>query len=164
MHELLLFAQVPSARHDQLLSIIAGIAGMPPKNILERHVIFRPKRTPGSKAGPVGASQVVQSQHLQAIQGQLKGELFYLQLVNDLSDSALRKQEGLQHRSSPRNGSSNELERKASKGDGDPASWSLCFFDLPEVAGRRPVTSRMISSVDIIEGDAMKLMDGLGYR
>ena len=163
MHELLLFAQVPSARHDQILSIIAGIAGMPPKKVIERHVIFRPKRAPGSKSGPIGASQGVQNQLIQAIQGQLKGELFYLQLVNDLSESSMRRPDGSRHQSSLGNGSPKHPYGRA-KGDADPTSWSLCFFDLPEVAGRRPVTSRMVSSVEILEGDPMGLMDGLGYR
>ena len=163
MHELLLFAQVPSARHEQILNIIAGIAGMPPKKIIERHVIFKPKRAPSFKSGPMGASQGVQNQQIQAIQGQLKGELFYLQLVNDVSETSMRGQDGSQYHSSPGDGSSERSDGRA-KGDGNPTSWSLCFFDLPEVAGRRPVTSRMISSVEILEGDAMGFMDGLGYR
>ncbi|KAI9793512.1 MAG: Mediator of RNA polymerase II transcription subunit 18 [Peltula sp. TS41687] len=163
MHELLLFAQVPSARHDQILNIIAGIAGMSPKKIIERHVIFRPNRAPSSKSGPIGASQGVQNQQIQAIQGQLKGELFYLQLVNDLSELPNRIQDDPQHQSDLEDGS---LKRPVAgaKRDGDPNSWSLCFFDIPEVAGRRPVTSRMMSRIEILEGDTMGFMNGLGYR
>lgn len=41
--------------------------------------------------------------------------------------------------------------------------WSLEFRDLPEVPGRRPVTSRVMASVPIMDGDPLGVMDPLGY-
>lgn len=163
MHELLLFAQVPAARQDQLLKILAGIAGMSPQDIFERHVIFRPKRAPGSKATPIGASQGVQSQHVQAIQSQLKGELFYLQLVSDITKN-FSARGNLPPRQLDHGDEDSNTIHGGVGGNVSSGSWSLCFFDLPEVGGRRSVTSRMISSVDILDGDPMAFMDALGYR
>ncbi len=168
MHELLLLGTVPATRHDQLLKILAGIAGMPPSHVVERHVIFKPKRSPGSREAPVGASQVVQSQQSQALQGQMKGELFHLQLVGDISPSSSSSKDGTWPGPTHVRGSQDiqigEGSVNGGPDGGDAASmWSLCFYDLPEVGGRRPVTSRMISKIDILDGDARGFMDALGY-
>ncbi|KAI9882146.1 MAG: hypothetical protein M1823_006110 [Watsoniomyces obsoletus] len=159
MHELLLLGTVPASRHDQLLKILAGITGMPPNHVLERHVVFKPKRSPSSREVSVGASQAVQNQQIQALQGQMKGELFHLQLVGDISDARSPSEV---NQISP----DDETQETQDRGDTqDEASsiWSLCFYDLPEVGGRRPVTSRMISKIDILEGDGGNFMDSLGY-
>ncbi|KAI9829269.1 MAG: Mediator of RNA polymerase II transcription subunit 18 [Phylliscum demangeonii] len=145
MHELLLFGQVPAASHDQVLKIIAGIAGMQAEHVVEHHVVFKPKRAPASsRGGPIGASQAVQTH--QPPPNQLNGELFHLQLIGDVAEHS----EG------------GGTEGNA-KNHVPPKAWSLCFFDLPEVPGRRPVTSRLVSSVDITQGNAFDFMDGLGY-
>ncbi|KAI9764669.1 MAG: Mediator of RNA polymerase II transcription subunit 18, partial [Candelina submexicana] len=86
MHELLLFAQVPTSRHDQLLKIIAGIAAMQPQRVLERHLIFKPSRKPGPGGRKAGGSQGVQSSQMQALQGQMHGEMFYMQLVGEMRE------------------------------------------------------------------------------
>lgn len=167
MHELLLFAQVHSARHDQLLMILAGIAGMRPARVLERHLIWRPKRPLASKTIPIGATQGVQNQRIQALQGQVQGELFHLQLVGDISALQLDKagpsahDKGVDGDAMDTDG--NNEPGPANGGLASP-TWSLWFNDLPEVSGRRSVTSRMISRIDIIEGDVMGFMDALGYR
>ena len=169
MQELLLLATVPPSRHDQLLKIMAGVAGMAPSRVVERHVIWRPDRIPSSKEAPIGASQGVQDQQIQAFQGQLKGDLFYLQLVGDVTEMVLdRERRDLK--------SSNRHNGTALPSIGDSAFedvhtnnrpsvlWSLCFSDLPEVAGRRPATSRMISRVDILQGHISSFMVELGYE
>ena len=85
MHELLLHAQVPSARHDQILSILAGIAAMQPVPILERHLIFKPSRPP-STVGKAGPQQGGQAGQMKAVQGQMHGDLFYLKLVEEVKE------------------------------------------------------------------------------
>ncbi|KAL9098101.1 MAG: hypothetical protein Q9163_006175, partial [Psora crenata] len=81
MHELLLFAQIPSSRHTQLLNILAGVSAMQPVPILEKHLVFKPNRQPGHrKAVQVGAAQDVQKQ----VQAQTLGDVFYLQVVGVL--------------------------------------------------------------------------------
>ena len=174
MHELLLFAQVPPPQQDQLLKILAGVAGMQPLKVVERHLIFKPSRSPGQSWAQVGGSQGVQNSQTQALQRQLHNELFYLQLVGEASESIF----GSRTAADAKDPEHEDLDMREADDDGeDEASkqlnrhkyqqakqtWSLQFRDLPEVAGRRPVTSRMMSSVDIVEGDAAAFMDSLGY-
>ena len=181
MHELLLFGQVPAARHAHLLKVLAGVAGMQSQRVLERHLIYRPKGKPGLSVPHVGGSQGIQTQQAQALQGQMQGELFYLQLVGDLdpaafplavgaavqevaSDSVMRDVDAADgaHGKAPAAEEPGVQQHKAYAIDGQ--AWSMRFSDLPEVAGRRPVTSRLISSADIVDGDALRFMDAFGYR
>ncbi|KAI9801291.1 MAG: Mediator of RNA polymerase II transcription subunit 18 [Piccolia ochrophora] len=175
MQELLLFAQTPASRQAQLLNILAGVAGMQPVRVIERHLIFKPNRSPGVKTGQIGASQGIQSQQSQALQGQLQGELFYLHLVGLIDDTTIPNQEFI----TPQDGQTNGI--KLSQGDGNRRSvnnaghfekledtpakpkWCLRYNDWPEAAGRRPVTSRSTLSVDISEGNPFKFMEALGY-
>jgi mediator of RNA polymerase II transcription subunit 18 len=174
MHELLLFAQVLPSRHDQLLQILAGVTGMQPQRVVERHLIFKPSRSPGQTSAQVGGSQGVQNAQLQAIQGQLHNELYYLQLVGEVNDSRFGGRTPLntnvseQENLDLREGESDEEGNDGAQLKGDQhqqprQSWTLHFKDIPEVAGRRPVTSRMMLSVDILDGDAFAFMDALGY-
>lgn len=93
MHELLLFGQVPSSRHDQVLNILAGVAAMQPVPVLEKHLVFKPNRLPAS-ARPVqiGGAQDIQKSQVQALQAQNQGDLFYLQLVAEPSSTVLKGQ------------------------------------------------------------------------
>ena len=174
MHELLLFAQVLPSRHDQLLQILAGVTGMQPQRVVERHLIFKPSRSPGQTSAQVGGSQGVQNAQLQAIQGQLHNELYYLQLVGEVNDSrfggrtSLNTNAGKQENFDLREGESeeegeNDARLKGHQHQQPRQTWTLHFKDLPEVAGRRAVTSRMMLSVDILKGDAFAFMDELGY-
>ena len=86
MHELLLHASVPSSRHDQVLSILAGIAAMQPIPMLERHLVFKPSRPP-LIAGKAGPQQGVLAGQMKSVQGQMHGDLFYLKLVEDVKDT-----------------------------------------------------------------------------
>lgn len=174
MHELLLFAQVLPSRHDQLLKILAGVTGMQPQRVVARHLIFKPSRSPGQTSAQVGGSQGVQNAQLQALQGQLHNELYYLQLVGEVSDSSFAgrisvntkasEQENPDFRAGEIDGEAeNGAQLKGHQSEQAKQTWTLHFRDIPEVAGRRPVTSRMMSSVDIIDGDALAFMDSLGY-
>ncbi|KAL8822720.1 MAG: hypothetical protein Q9170_008389, partial [Blastenia crenularia] len=84
MHELLLHASVPTSRHTQLLSILSGIAAMQPLPFHEQHMIYKPIRPATKPVTQVGGSQAVQSNPMQAVQGAMQGDLFYLHLVEDL--------------------------------------------------------------------------------
>lgn len=95
MHELLLFGQVPPSRHEQVLSILAGIAAMQPQPFLEKHLVFKPARLPpGSRPGHTGAVQGVPNPQIQAIQAQTQGDIFYLQLVADVNTTTASKDQG----------------------------------------------------------------------
>ena len=98
MHELLLFGQVPSSRHDQVLNILAGVAAMQPVPVVEKHLVFKPNRLPASaRPVQVGGAQDIQKSQVQALQAQNQGDLFYMQLVAEPSSTMLKGQwhEGL---------------------------------------------------------------------
>jgi mediator of RNA polymerase II transcription subunit 18, fungi type len=142
MHELSLCGQVPLSRHTQILNVLAGLAAMQPQRILERHIIYKPIREPVRFAPQVGASQAVHNAQKQALQNQLSKDLFYMHLVQTVS------------------------ERDFGRTDGSAAtvgSWRMQFSDVPE-AGKKSATLRLISSVDIVEGDADAHMRALGYK
>lgn len=82
MHELLLHTTVPSARHHQVLSILAGIAAMQPVAIHEKHLVFKPLQQPAGPGRP-DPSQGTGSQ-MKPLQGQMHGDLFYLKVVGEI--------------------------------------------------------------------------------
>lgn len=95
MHELLLFGQVAASRHEQVLSILAGIAAMQPQPFVEKHLIYKPARLPaGPRPGHTGAVQGVPNPQIQAIQAQTQGDIFYLQLVADVNTTTASKEQG----------------------------------------------------------------------
>ncbi|KAI9766289.1 MAG: Mediator of RNA polymerase II transcription subunit 18 [Candelina submexicana] len=122
---------------------------------------------------------------MQALQGQMHGEMFYMQLVGEMREedfttlsveSSQTVNETDIRADVQMSSSMAEVESKHSEPgdtsrtsslarglDTDSQRWTLHFNDLPEVAGRRPVTSRMISSIDLAEGNAMQFMDKWGY-
>lgn len=91
MHELLLFGQIPASRHDQVLNILAGVAGMQPVPVLEKHLVFKPNRLPASaRPVQVGGAQDIQKSQVQALQAQNQGDLFYMQLVAEAFDGDIK--------------------------------------------------------------------------
>ena len=177
MHELLLFGSVPASRHDRLLQVLAGVAAMQPIRILEKHLIFKPVR-PAKLNGPVVESS--QTQQLQALQTQMRGDLYHLQLIGDLTtarDTPVASDTGIAAQVSKQGeegqGSANNdlpyneeqvtselpIEHSISKKD----TWQLQFRDLPEVAGRRPVTSRLMVDLDVTCDNPLAFMSALNY-
>ncbi|KAL9051454.1 MAG: hypothetical protein Q9206_004700 [Seirophora lacunosa] len=88
MHELLLHASVPTARHLQVLSILAGVAAMQPQPFHERHLIYKPTRPPTKAVVQIGGSQAVQQNPAQKAKAGTQEDLFYLHLVEDLVEDA----------------------------------------------------------------------------
>ncbi|MCJ1271717.1 Mediator of RNA polymerase II transcription subunit 18 [Lobaria immixta] len=178
MHELLLFGQVPASRHEQVLSILAGVAAMQPQPFLEKHLIFKPARLPpGSRPGHTGAVQGVPNPQIQAIQAQTQGDIFYLQLVADVDITKASKDQGQRdgnlgrgenrttEHGNPLNPNSEPITIAGEKAEPETGSekWTLQFRDLPEVAGRRPVTSRLIYDLEFKSGDPLAFMSALDY-
>ena len=174
---------------------------MQPVSVLEKHMVFKPHRSPSSgRPAQTGAGQGVANPQLQALQAQTQGDLFYLQLVTNISghelgvmgDGDVVQGENQSERQAKdgANGSSNgagailnealQKARETSLNNNNnttittttattivqnksPEQWTLQFRDLPEVPGRRPVTSRLIADAEIIHGDALKFMSALNY-
>ena len=194
MHELLLHAPVPAWRHDQVLSILAGIAAMQPITMLEKHLVFKPSRPPSGtgKAGPHPGGQAGQ---MKALQGQMHGDLFYLKLVEEVRDErgAGSREQAIGEGDERENGDVVMGEDGASgvccilhlcfehrwlrlpqmqsptngtvNDDGSsPTSWTLQFRDLPDPNKGRPVTSRAMADIPIMSGDHLKFMAAMDYR
>lgn len=86
MHELLLHTTIPSTRHHQILSVLAGIAAMQPVPINEKHLIFKPLQQP-ALPGRTNQNQGVGAQ-MKPLQGQMQGDLFYLKVVGEMSSQS----------------------------------------------------------------------------
>ena len=86
MHELLLYGQVPAARHEQLLHILAGITAMQPQRVVERHAVYKPTRTSAPTLVQRGGTQGVQNTQKQA-QNQRVTDLHYTHLVKTVEEN-----------------------------------------------------------------------------
>ncbi|KAJ4357845.1 uncharacterized protein N0V89_002421 [Didymosphaeria variabile] len=152
MHELLLYGQLPSPRHDQVLKILAGHAAMQPRRVLERHIIYKPTREPeepGAHLGRGGGSQTVGGKP--AKQGTVKN-LFYTKLVQKLDEGDLG-------RANDKPADNKHLS--ANVESGEEAIWSFEFQDLPDT-GDRGVSARLTSSTDLLSGDPHAWMVATG--
>ncbi|KAF3936667.1 hypothetical protein ABW19_dt0209596 [Dactylella cylindrospora] len=175
MHELTLFAHVPNARVPHVKRALTAFTGMHPVPLLEHHLLYKPKRnrqTVGGGAsgnggpGPAGAAAAA--------------DFYFLKLVAEILAVDEKKKE------------ETDVPKKVEKAANDDAmdvdsgdqpnpetvaaetedvqaynvrkqKWSIRFADLPEVPGKRPVTSRMIYHAAVNEGDALSFVDSLGY-
>ena len=178
MHELLLFGQVSLLQHDQMLKILAGVAAMQPRAIVERHLLYKPRNrvTNNNKPNVKPGAPVSQ---IQALQAQMHGDVFYLQLVGNMSSdihiaSTGKSEDKGMPVALPENGSEGTVNEAATTmedlvfpeltTDFDKHQWSVEFRDLPDVPGRRPVTSRLMASVSVAGGHPLHVMDSLGYK
>lgn len=167
MHELLLFAQVPSSRHDQVLNILAGISAMQPVPTLEKHLLFRPNRRPDqTKPVQVGAAQDIQKQ----VQAQIHGDVFYLQVVgefnkgDDWNETNSFDEQSRRAESQQDSGVARALKAEQGKQTDRTSNWTIQFRDLPEVIRQRPVTSRLMASIPVSSGDPVRFMHAMDYR
>ncbi|KAK6499564.1 Mediator of RNA polymerase II transcription subunit 18 [Arthrobotrys musiformis] len=180
MHELSLFAHVPNSRVAHVKRALKTVTGMPGVPLLEHHLIYKPKRNRQTIGGAGGGNNSAGPANSGAA-----SDFYYLQLVADILKS--EKQDG-----DPVSEQSESSAARTNQEDGDvmeidstntatveqaPTStktgsipydirkqkWNIRFSDLPEVNGKRPVTSRMVHNAVIHEGDALSFVDSLGY-
>ncbi|RPA95588.1 hypothetical protein L873DRAFT_1745126 [Choiromyces venosus 120613-1] len=137
--ELSLYSHIPAARHPQILRVISGITGMLPETTLEHHLVYKPKRPrqPGQNA-----------------------ELYYLQLISIVPDEKKQEEEG--EGEGGRGAGKNNKEEGGKGYDVKTQKWRTRLEDIPEVT-RKPVTSRNVLGAGFGEGDALALVDSLGY-
>ena len=152
MHELLLYGQVSAARHDQVLKILAGLAAMQPRRILQRRIIYMPVREPeepGSHLRRGGTQNVAVKQKQQ---NTTPTQLYYTQLVQKLSDEDFGKGDSK---------ASDTLSADADFEGGEEPRWSALFEDIPDT-GDRGVFIRFTNSTDLIGGDPHTFMTTSG--
>jgi mediator of RNA polymerase II transcription subunit 18 len=152
MHELLLYGQVSAARHDQVLKILAGLAAMQPRRILQRRIIYKPEREPeepGSHLRRGGTQNVAVKQKLQ---NTTPTQLYYTHLVQKLSDEDFGKGDSK---------ASDTLCADVDFEGGEEPRWSTSFEDIPDT-GDRGVSIRFTNSTDLIGGDPHTFMTTSG--
>ena len=171
MHELLLFGQVPARSHDLVLQVLAGVSASQPRAYTAQHLVFKPTRSPQAITAAVHAARASKP-NAAAIETQQATDVFYLQLVGRLSDKAEQPKEGASEDISFQSvdGARDTLQDATKtdvKTDGvvdlTEYQWSLEYRDLPDVPGRRPVTSRQIASTPVTGGAPIKFVEDLGY-
>jgi mediator of RNA polymerase II transcription subunit 18 len=152
MHELLLYGQLPSPRHEQVLKILAGHAAMQPRRVLERHIIYKPTREPeepGAHLGRGGGSQTIGGKPVK--QGTVKN-LFYTKLVQKLDQGDFGCAEAKP---------ADNKRLSANVKSGEEPKWSFEFQDLPDT-GDRGVSARLTASTDLLSGDPHAWMVATG--
>jgi mediator of RNA polymerase II transcription subunit 18 len=148
MHELLLYGQVPRARHEQVLQVLAGVAAMQPRRVLRRHIIYKPIREPeepGSHLKRGGTQNVTAAKNTK--QGGAK-DLYYTQLVQQLKEDDFGRGDEQMHVDSQEGG----------------GLWTLEFNDVPEAGDRGGVLVRGTSSTELGGNDPHAYMTSLGYQ
>ena len=147
MHELLLYGQVPTARHEQLLHILAGITAMQPQRVVERHALYKPTRTSAPTLVQRGGTQGVQNAQKK---DQRVTDLHYTHLVKTVEENDFGEKE--------------ETTSSTIVDDSNPEkSWTIQFQDTPE-PGKRPASLRYASVTEVTQGDVQKYMVNFGYR
>lgn len=152
MHELLLYGQVPAARHEQLLNILAGVTVMQPRRIVERHALYRPIKSPSANVIQRGGTQNIQTQ--KQAQNQRANDLHFVHLVKPVDEKDFGRAIDL----------TGPSENDGVEGFIDPKRpWMFVLQETPE-PGKRPAGFRYAYSNEITEGDPNKFMVNFGYR
>jgi mediator of RNA polymerase II transcription subunit 18, fungi type len=153
MHELLLYGQLPAARHEQLMNVLAGLTAMQPHRVTERHVLFQPTHGPVQAQVQKGGTQgLYNKKPKQAPQGQQSRDLNYTHLVKVLDEDEFAK-----------GSNAMDVDGHVTEDDEEKRFWQWQFRNLPE-GGKRSATFRMAEDIDITAGDPQAYMEGLGYR
>ncbi|KAL4948736.1 mediator complex, subunit Med18 [Aspergillus filifer] len=158
MHELLLFASVPSHQHHELLQQLTGLTAMQPRHRLERRLIFKATRKPGLVNARGGASQ---GADLVRLNKMLNGQMFYTQVVGPISEADFdAKPSSSENTDAPMSGMA---EAAGSSYDYDSQPWKLEFRDIPEAGTRSTITARLAASATLPKGDIVTPMSAWGY-
>lgn len=176
MNELSLYAQIPARRHAQVLSMLAGVAAMPPVAFTERHLLFRPIRQPvrlDAREAQGGSQSVMVKKRMQGEKA--REELFVLKLVEKSGEGDDGDEEGVDavtargKENTPSletNGDSTMVEASADPTPQEKAkgSWEIQWYDLPEPGNSASSpTNRPAEFVSVESGDPIGLVEGMGY-
>lgn len=148
MHEILLFASVPAAQHDDLLHQLAGLAAMQPKEVLERRLLFKSFRKPGYIKPRVGGSQAQGQEGVSEVQRLIKmlgSGMYHIQVVSDVDRAA----------SSADAGGMGVAESQA--------EWRIEFKDVPDAGAATGVTTRFAASARVSD-DYISSLNAWGFK
>ncbi|KAL4881479.1 mediator complex, subunit Med18 [Aspergillus karnatakaensis] len=161
MHELLLFASVPSQQHHELLQQLAGLTAMQPRHRLERRLIFKAHRKPGLANARGAPSRDAQGADIVRLNKMLNGQMFYTQVVGPISEADFdTKPSSADDSDAAMTGME---QATGSPYDYDSQPWKLEFRDIPEAGTRSTITARLMASATLPKGDIVTHMNAWGY-
>jgi mediator of RNA polymerase II transcription subunit 18, fungi type len=165
MHELLLFASVPGQQHHELLQQLTGLTAAQPTHRLERHLVFKAYRRPGSVNTRIGGSQDLQTPEIQRLTKMLNGAMFYTQVVGPVTEKDFGSVPLSQF--TARSTVNDKRPAEGDQGnwyDFEDQRWRLEFRDIPEPGARTTVTTRLMANATLPRGDVLTPMNAWGYR
>ncbi|EPS35711.1 hypothetical protein H072_10874 [Dactylellina haptotyla CBS 200.50] len=157
---------------------------MPSVGLLEHHLIYKPRRNRQSIGGNAGNNGNAGPANTAGV-----GDFYYLKLTTEISKGGGQNAESTSTGASSTGASHKESDQMEvdpvpNFKDAAPSEhkvrgsieadavdsydvrkqkWTMRFSDLPEVNGKRPVTSRMMHQATVQDGDALAFVDSLGY-
>lgn len=152
IQELLLYGQVPYARQDQVLKILAGVAAHQPVRVLQRHILYRPVREPeepGSSVRRGGTQDVVMKQ----TKAKAAPAVYYTKLIQQLSLDDIGAKTSTDQ--------TQAAALSAHVADGEDAKWFVRWDDVPDT-GDRGVSIRSTNTTELRAGDPHAWMIGVG--
>lgn len=146
MLELLLYGQVPEARHSQLLNVLAGISAMQPERVIFRNALFEPTRIPAVSNVQKGGTQGlgVQSKGPPTGAKNANVDVYYTHLVKRVHEEDFGQVEG---------------ESQVTDAEG---GWAMEYKDTPQ-PGKRATLLRTAGGAVVSKGNPEKYMRGLGF-
>jgi mediator of RNA polymerase II transcription subunit 18 len=151
MHELLLFGQLPSSRHELLMNVLAGLTAMQPHRVTERHVLFQPTHGPVQAQVQKGGTQGLYKK-MPKPAAQQPRDLYHTHLVKVLDENEFAE-----------GSDAMDVDHHVAESDEKKRLWQWQFRDIPE-GGKRSATFRMAEDIEFTAGDPQAYMEGLGYR
>lgn len=157
-YELLLEDQIWQARHEQVLKVLAGVAGHQPVPLLRRQIVYQPDREPEEALSHLrrGGSQAVDlkattktAQQKQQKQARAR-DLYCTRLHQELDPHDLDPARRQNDKSNP----------KPDNG----TTWSWVFEEVPIAGGREGITVRKACSTDIVTRDPHAYLLDSGYK
>ena len=167
MQEYVLFGQVASENHRQVLQQCVGVSRMQPEAVEELHLIFKPKPPQGLaeiQKSSGGGSQGVVPPEVQKTRTMLNASLYYVQVVGtaqaETHSSGREDANRHVHQSGHLLMSDCDVQQDRTR---KQLKWTLEFRDIPD-PGKQPVTSRLLYKIPILEGDVMKYIQDFGFQ
>lgn len=132
MHELSLYGQVPLARHEQVLNILAGLSAMQPQVVYERHILFQPLRSSDqNRVNKKGSTKPTQNI-----------PLAYVQLVKTLTRDDFGKESAI------------SSEVTDTNVEDTTSSWTTRIQEIPEPETKALVLRRVMENS--VQGPAIE--------
>ena len=135
------------------MKILAGVAAVQPRRVLQRCIIYKPRREPeepGLNVRRGGTQNVAVKQTKPATAA---AALYYTKLIQRLSEDDFGTENGLLQ--------SNGKVLSADVKDGEESKWSMRWEDIPDT-GDRGVSIRFTNTTDLLSGDPHAQMIAVG--